>query len=168
MTPKHYSVYCLLEDGCHVRYFGITRQPPNRRFLAHMAEAKKASSSSHKNNWIRKCSEEGKSVSIKVLKSNITRSRACRIEKLLIALFISAFRLVNYLEGGETGTPARNKTLATISCDGIMGSDVIELRGTAKKQAAYKLYFNGSLSRKRITERGIIRLLAGMVYRRIK
>ena len=48
-----------------------------------------------------------------------------------------------------------------------MGSDVIELRGTSKKQAAYKLFVNGSLSQKRITERGIIRCVAQMIFKKV-
>ena len=168
MTPKVYSVYCLLENGRRVRYFGITRQCPHKRYLAHIAEARNSLNNGHKNRWIRKCESEGKSVSLKVIKKDITKARACKIEKMLISLFINSFSLVNYMAGGETGTPARDKVVATIACDGVAGSDVIELRGTSKTQSHYKLFVNGSLSRMRITKRGVLRLLARMVYGKMK
>ena len=87
-------IYVLLENRRRVRYIGITALRPEQRLLQHYAESDK-SISTHKTNWIRRCLAEEIPITIRVVKSGLSRQRAEQLETRLIRFFGKSFNLVN-------------------------------------------------------------------------
>lgn len=102
VVRRRWVLYCLVEKGSRVRYFGITTQKPGRRLLQHYADASRKRND-HKTNWIRRCVDEGIPIDIRILKSNLVEAKAFYYEKRLIRFFGKAFALVNTHEGGSSG-----------------------------------------------------------------
>ncbi len=95
-----YSVYALIADGAF-RYIGITQQALSRRLSQHFQDTNRNYRREHKTNWLRKCSSNGISVSIKLLRRGLNLASAQRIEKQIIKRLRP--QLVNVHEGGSSG-----------------------------------------------------------------
>jgi hypothetical protein len=97
-----YSIYCLLENDQHVRYFGITNQSPESRLRQHIADCGRGKNY-YKENWIRSCRSRSIPVKIRIVRAGLTAERAGFMEIELIRFFKKSFRLVNTHSGGATG-----------------------------------------------------------------
>lgn len=97
-----YSIYCLAENGKHIRYIGITSQAPEIRLKQHMADCGRGKNV-YKENWIRSCIKRSIPITIHVVRSGLPSERACMMEFELIRFFKKPFSLVNTHAGGTTG-----------------------------------------------------------------
>lgn len=90
----NFTLYCLLESGKHVRYFGITMRSLDCRLRSHISEARYATAN-RRARWINDCIAQGKAIEIHGVQTGLSRQRALKIEKDLIRFFKTAFNLVN-------------------------------------------------------------------------
>ena len=89
------SIYCLLERDSSVRYFGITNKKPEERLAEHLAESQRGGFQSKKTAWINRCLQSGIKIGVRLIKNNLSKHDAFRLERLLVRVFASAFNLVN-------------------------------------------------------------------------
>jgi predicted GIY-YIG superfamily endonuclease len=97
-------LYCLTEGGGRIRYFGITQRPANR-LKHHLNHLKQDNHGNKKVAWIANCIRKGTAVKMVVLKECASIEEAARLEKRLVAVFKSAFDLVNTAPGGIHAGP---------------------------------------------------------------
>ena len=88
------SVYCLIENGKAVRYFGITAAQLKTRLRQHIEESIRLNEN-ERHRWVRECIEQNRAITIHPIRLNIKRSEALRVERGLVRMFKTAFSLVN-------------------------------------------------------------------------
>lgn len=96
---KLYVLICPIERI--VRYVGITSRAPEERLVEHICQNKKTNP--HKWCWVKHLKDKNFRPEIKIVRSNLTKNQACKLEVNLITIyrFILGNKLTNLHEGGN-------------------------------------------------------------------